>query len=109
MNKVQIIGYLGSDPDVSYLPDGTCKAVVSLATTEKWKGKDGKPDQERTDWHRVVFFGGQAELAGKHLKKGSRCFVEGQLRTSKWLDNNGIDRYTTEIVVKGYAGILQFL
>lgn len=110
LNKAQVIGFLGSDPDVRYLPNGVCTTSINLATTEKWKGKDdGAQGGERTEWHRVVFFGKPAEIAGEYLRKGSRCFVEGSMRTRKWKDNQDIERYSTEIIVQGYTGILQLL
>ena len=99
LNKVQIIGNLGADVDSRYLPDGTPVTTVSLATTEAWKNKQTGEKEERTEWHRVVFFKGLAEVANKYLKKGSQIYVEGRLRTRKWTDKDGIERYTTEIIV----------
>ena len=98
LNKVQIIGNLGADVDSRYLPDGTPVTTVSLATTEAWKNKQTGEKEERTEWHRVVFFKGLAEVANKYLKKGSQIYVEGRLRTRKWTDKDGIDRYTTEVI-----------
>jgi len=97
VNKVIIIGNLGRDPDVRYMPDGGAVANISVATTESWKDKSGEK-QERTEWHRVAFFGKLAEIAGEYLKKGSQVYVEGSLRTRKWQDKEGKERYTTEIV-----------
>jgi single-strand DNA-binding protein len=97
VNKVIIIGNLGRDPDVRYMPDGGAVANISVATTDSWKDKSGEK-QERTEWHRVAFFGKLAEIAGEYLKKGSQVYVEGSLRTRKWQDKEGKDRYTTEIV-----------
>jgi single-strand DNA-binding protein len=98
LNKVQLIGYLGKDPEVRFLPDGTQVANVSLATTEKWRDKNGDK-QERTEWHRCGLFGKLAEIAGEWLKKGSLVYFEGRLATRKWTDKDGNDRYTTEIRV----------
>lgn len=96
LNKVQIIGRLGKDPETKYLPNGTAVTNVSIATTERWKGKDGSK-QEKTEWHKVVFWGRIAEIAGEYLAKGSLAYVEGKLETRKWQDQGGNDRYTTEI------------
>lgn len=97
VNKVILIGNLGRDPEVRYLPDGGAVTNISIATTEVWKDKSGEK-QERTEWHRIAFFGRLAEIAGEYLKKGSPVYVEGSLRTRKWQDKEGQDRYTTEIV-----------
>ncbi|HEY6281820.1 MAG TPA: single-stranded DNA-binding protein [Burkholderiales bacterium] len=97
VNKVIIIGNLGRDPEVRYMPDGGAVANISVATTGTWKDKSGEK-QERTEWHRVAFFGKLAEIAGEYLKKGSQVYVEGSLRTRKWQDKEGKERYTTEIV-----------
>lgn len=97
VNKVIIVGNLGRDPEVRYLPEGGAVANISVATTDTWKDKSGEK-QERTEWHRVAFFGKLAEIAGEYLKKGSQVYVEGALRTRKWQDKEGKDRYTTEIV-----------
>lgn len=97
VNKVILIGNLGRDPEVRYMPSGDAIANLSVATTETWKDKAGEK-QEATEWHRVVFFGKQAEICGQYLKKGSQIYVEGSLRTRKWQDKDGNDRYTTEIV-----------
>ena len=96
VNKVILIGNLGRDPEVRYMPSGDAIANLSVATTETWKDKNGEK-QEATEWHRVVFFGKQAEICGQYLKKGSQIYVEGSLRTRKWQDKDGQDRYTTEI------------
>lgn len=98
INKVILIGNLGSDPEVRYMPSGAAVANVSLATSEVWKDKQSGEQQERTEWHRVVFYNRLAEIVGQYLKKGSKIYVEGRLRTQKWQDKNGQDRYTTEIV-----------
>lgn len=97
LNKVQLIGNLGRDPEVRYTPNGTAVANVSLATTSTWKDKDSGERQEETEWHRVVFFGRLAEVVGEYMKKGSPMYVEGRLRTRKW-DKDGQDHYSTEIV-----------
>jgi single-strand DNA-binding protein len=97
VNKVILIGNLGRDPEVRYMPDGGAITNVSIATTENWKDKNGEK-QEKTEWHRVAFFGKLAEIAGEYLKKGSQVYVEGRLQTRKWQDKDGNDKYTTEIV-----------
>lgn len=97
LNKCMLIGHLGRDPELRYMPDGNAVANYSVATTRKWKTKDGEIKEE-TEWHRVVAYGRQAEVAGEYLKKGSLVFVEGRLRTRKWQDKEGVDRYTTEIM-----------
>jgi single-strand DNA-binding protein len=99
LNKVMVIGNLGRDPEVRYMPDGQAITNVSVATTETWKDKGGEK-QEHTEWHRVAFFGKLAEIAGEYLKKGSQVYVEGKIRTRKWQDKEGQDRYTTEIVAE---------
>jgi len=99
VNKVILIGNLGRDPEVRYMPSGSAVTNVTIATTDSWKDKQSGDKQERTEWHNVVFFNRLAEIAGEYLKKGSKVFVEGSLRTRKWQDKNtGADRYTTEIV-----------
>jgi single-strand DNA-binding protein len=100
INKVILIGNLGKDPEVRYMPSGGAVANVTLATSEQWKDQQSGEQQERTEWHNVVFFGRLAEIAGEYLKKGSKVYVEGSLRTRKWQDKNGVDRYTTEIVAR---------
>jgi single-strand DNA-binding protein len=97
VNKVIIIGNLGRDPETRYMPDGGAITNISVATTDKWKDKNGEM-QEKTEWHRVAFFGKLAEIAGEYLKKGSQVYVEGRLQTRKWQDKDGADKYTTEIV-----------
>lgn len=98
VNKVILIGNLGADPEVRYMPSGGAVANVRLATNESWKDKQSGEMQERTEWHRVVFFGRLGEVVGEYLKKGSQVYVEGRLQTRKWQDKDGQDRYTTEIV-----------
>ena len=99
VNKVILIGNLGKDPEVRYMPSGSAVANVTIATSENWKDKASGERQERTEWHNVVFYNRLAEIAGEYLKKGSKVYVEGSLRTRKWQDKNtGADRYTTEII-----------
>jgi single-strand DNA-binding protein len=98
LNKVQIIGNLGSEPEVRYSADGAAIANISLATTSQWKDKETRGKQERTEWHRVVFYGRLAEIAREYTHKGSLVYVEGSLHTRKWQDKDGHDRYTTEII-----------
>jgi len=99
VNKVILIGNLGKDPEVRYMPSGSAVTNVTIATSETWKDKQSGEKQERTEWHNVVFFNRLAEIAGEYLKKGSKVYIEGSLRTRKWQDkNSGQDRYTTEIV-----------
>ena len=98
VNKAILIGHLGRDPETRYSPSGAAVANVSIATTESWKDKQTGEQQERTEWHRVVFFGRLAEIVGEYLKKGSQVYVEGRIQTRKWQDKDGNDRYTTEVV-----------
>ncbi len=99
INKVIIVGNCGQDPETRYMPSGGAVTNLSLATTESWKDKNTGQQQERTEWHRVVFFNRLAEIAGEYVKRGSKIYVEGSLRTRKWQDkDSGQDRYTTEIV-----------
>ena len=100
VNKVILIGHLGRDPEVRYASDGKAIANISLATSESWKDKNSGQKQEKTEWHRVVFFGRLGEIVGEYLKKGSSVYVEGKLTTRKWQDKDGKDRYTTEIVAR---------
>lgn len=99
LNKVEIIGNLGNDPEIRYMPSGGAVANLSIATTESWKDKTTGEKKEQTEWHRVVIFGKLAEIADEYLRKGSKVFIEGSLRTRKWQDQAGVDRYTTEINV----------
>jgi len=98
INKVIVLGNLGNDPETRYMPNGNAVTNVSIATSESWQDKQSGQTQERTEWHRIVFFNRLAEIAGEYLKKGSKVYIEGSLRTNKWQDQNGNDRYTTEIV-----------
>jgi len=98
VNKVILVGNLGRDPEVRYSANGQAIANVTIATSESWKDKNTGEKQEKTEWHRIVFFGRLGEIAGEYLKKGSQIYVEGRLQTRKWQDKEGKDRYTTEIV-----------
>ena len=98
LNKVMLIGHVGGDPEVRHMPNGNAVATISLATTEVWKDKQTGEKQERTEWHRVVCFNRLGEIVGEYVRKGSRLYLEGSLRTRKWQDPQGQDRYTTEIV-----------
>lgn len=98
INKVILIGNLGNDPEIRYMPSGGAAASLTVATSESWKDKQTGEQQDRTEWHRVVMFNRLAEIAGEYLKKGSKVYIEGSLRTRKWQDKNGQERYTTEIV-----------
>lgn len=99
VNKVILIGHLGKDPETRYMPSGGAVTNITLATSETWKDKQTGQPQERTEWHRLVFFNRLAEIAAEYLKKGSKIYTEGALRTRKWQDQTGQDKYTTEIVV----------
>ncbi len=98
VNKVILVGNLGQDPEVRYMPNGNAVANISVATSETWKDKNTGDNQERTEWHRVVLFRRLAEVAGEYLKKGAKVYIEGKLQTRKWQDQSGNDRYTTEVV-----------
>lgn len=98
VNKAILIGNLGQDPEVRYTPNGSAVANVTLATSATWRDKQTGALQERTEWHRIAFFNRLAEIVGTHLHKGSKIYIEGSLRTRKWQDKNGVDRYTTEII-----------
>jgi single-strand DNA-binding protein len=98
VNKVIIVGNLGKDPETRYMPSGSAVTNLSVATTEAWKDKQSGDQQERTEWHKVAMFGRLAEIAAEYLRKGSQIYIEGKLRTRKWQDKEGKDRYTTEIV-----------
>ena len=99
VNKVILVGHLGQDPEVRAMPSGSSVANLSLATNEQWRDKNTGEQQERTEWHRLALFGRLAEIAGQYLRKGAQVYVEGRLRTRKWQDRDGHDRYSTEIVV----------
>lgn len=109
VNKVILVGNLGGDPEVRYMPNGGAVANITIATSETWRDKATGEQREKTEWHRVALFGKLAEVAGEYLRKGSQVYVEGQLQTRKWQDQSGQDRYTTEVVVQGYSGVMQML
>ncbi|WP_277207137.1 single-stranded DNA-binding protein [Vibrio misgurnus] len=109
VNKVILIGNLGQDPEVRYMPSGGAVANITIATSESWRDKTTGEQKEKTEWHRVTLYGKLAEVAGEYLRKGSQVYIEGQLQTRKWQDQNGQDRYSTDIVVQGYNGIMQML
>jgi single-strand DNA-binding protein len=98
VNKVILIGNLGADPEVRYTPGGAAVANVTIATSSSWRDKQSGDMQDRTEWHRVVFFGRIAEIVGEYLRRGSKVYVEGSIRTRKWQDKSGADRYTTEVI-----------
>lgn len=108
INKAILVGNLGNDPEVKYTNSGSAIANLTVATSEEWKDKTTGESKSLTEWHRVVLFGKLAEVAGEYLRKGSQVYIEGQLRTRKWTDNAGVDKYTTEIVV-GMNGVMQML
>ncbi|MDV1094936.1 single-stranded DNA-binding protein (plasmid) [Raoultella ornithinolytica] len=108
VNKVILVGNLGNDPEVRYMPSGAAVASMTLATSESWRDKKSGEMKEQTEWHRVVLFGKLAEVAGEYLKKGSQVYIEGQLRTRKWADQSGQEKYTTEVVVN-VGGTMQML
>lgn len=109
LNKVELIGRLGKDPEVRYMPNGDAVCNITVATSETWKDKNSGERKEKTEWHRVVFFGKVAEIAGEYLHKGSQCFVMGKLQTREYDDKEGITRYTTEVVVDSFNGQLLLL
>lgn len=109
INKVILVGNLGQDPEVRFMPNGGAVANITIATSESWRDKQSGEQKERTEWHRVVLFGKLAEVAGEYLRKGSQVYIEGQLQTRKWQDQNGQDRYSTEVVVQGFNGVMQML
>lgn len=108
LNKVILVGNLGNDPDVRTMQSGDKVANLSVATNERWRDKDGNT-QERTEWHRVVIFGRTAEVAERFLRRGSKILIEGQLQTRKWQDQNGQERYSTEVVVRPFSGNMTML
>lgn len=109
VNKVILVGNLGGDPEVRYMPSGGAVANITVATSESWRDKATGEQREKTEWHRVALFGKLAEVAGEYLRKGSQVYIEGQLQTRKWQDQSGQDRYTTEVVVQGFNGVMQML
>ncbi|HHR6141414.1 TPA: single-stranded DNA-binding protein [Providencia alcalifaciens] len=108
VNKVILIGHLGNDPEIRYMPNGGAVANLILATSESWRDKQSGEMREKTEWHKVIIFGKLAEVAGEYLKKGSQVYIEGSLQTRKWQDQSGQDRYTTEVVVN-IGGSMQML
>lgn len=108
VNKVILVGNLGQDPEVRYMPNGGAVANITLATSESWNDKSTGEKKEITEWHRVVLFGKLAEVAGEYLRKGSQVYIEGQLKTRKWTDQAGVEKYTTEVVVN-VGGTMQML
>ena len=98
VNKAIIVGNVGQDPEIRYMPSGSAVAELSVATTEQWKDKSSGEKQERTEWHRITFYGRLAEIVGEYVRKGSQVYVEGSIRTEKWQDKQGNDRYTTKII-----------
>ncbi|WMQ73047.1 MAG: Single-stranded DNA-binding protein [Sodalis sp.] len=108
VNKVILVGNLGQDPEVRYMPNGGAVANITLATSESWRDKHTGETKEKTEWHRVVLFGKLAEVAGEYLRKGSQVYIEGTLQTRKWQDQSGQDRYITEVVVN-IGGTMQML
>ncbi|MFT6733898.1 MAG: single-strand DNA-binding protein [Polaribacter sp.] len=110
VNKVILVGNLGQDPEVRYTPNGSAITTISIATSESWKDKNTGQMNEKTEWHRVVFFNKLAEIAGEYLRKGSQVYVEGKLKTDKYKDKEtGQDRYSTSVVVDGFTGVMQML
>lgn len=109
VNKVILVGNLGKDPEVRFMPNGGAVANITVATSDSWKDKQSGEQKEKTEWHRVVMFGKIAEIAGEYLKKGSKVYLEGQLQTRKWTNQQGQDQYTTEIVLQGFNGVMQML
>jgi len=109
VNKVIILGNLGQDPEVRFLPNGSAVANITVATSESWKDKQTGEPKEKTEWHSVSLFGKLAEVAGEYLKKGSKVYIEGSLQTRKWQNQQGQDQYKTEVVVQGYNGVMQML
>lgn len=109
VNKVIIVGNLGKDPEVRFMPNGGAVANITVATSDSWKDKQTGEQKEKTEWHRCVLFGKLAEITGEYLKKGSKVYLEGQLQTRKWTNQQGQDQYTTEIVLQGFNGVMQML
>jgi single-strand DNA-binding protein len=109
VNKVILVGNLGREPEVKYASNGAAIANLAIATSESWTDKTTGQKQEKTEWHRVVVFGKLAEICQQYVHKGSKVYVEGQLRTRKWQNKEGQDQYTTEVVLSGFGGVLQML
>ena len=109
VNKVIILGNLGKDPEVRFMPSGGAVANLTVATSDSWKDKQTGEQKEKTEWHRVAIFGKLAEIAGEYLKQGPKVYLEGSLQTRKWQNQQGQDQYTTEVVVQGFNGVMQML
>ena len=110
VNKVILLGNLGKDPDIRATTAGSRLASFSIATSTKYRNKDTQQLEDKTEWHRVVVFNDKlADICEKYLRKGSKIYIEGQLQTRKWTDNNGVDKYTTEVVIPNYSGVLTML
>lgn len=109
LNRVELIGNLGRDPEIRHTQDGRAIANLSLATTERWRDKQTGERREKTEWHRVVIFGNLADIAQKYLVKGSKVYLSGKLKTRKWTDNSGVEKYTTEVVLENFGGQLIML
>lgn len=109
VNKVILVGRIGQDPEIRYMPSGGAVANLTIATSESWRDKQTGEVKEQTEWHRVVVFGKLAEIVGEYVKKGSQIYVEGKLQTRKWTDSNGVEKWTTEVVLNGPNAIMQML
>lgn len=109
INKVIIVGNAGQDPEVRYMPNGSAVANLTLATSESYKDKNTEQQVDKTEWHKIAIFGKLAEICGEYVRKGQQLYIEGKLQTRKWQDQQGQDRYTTEIVVDGFSGVMQML
>ena len=109
VNKVILVGNLGKDPEVRFMPNGDAVANITVATSDTWKDKQTGEQKEKTEWHRIVIFGKLASIAGEYLKKGSKVYIEGSLQTRKWTNQQGADQYTTEIVLQGFGGKMEML
>ena len=109
VNKMICLGHCGNDPEVKMFDNGGCVANITIATSESWRDKQTGEQKEVTEWHRVAIHGKLGEIAGQYLKKGSQVYIEGALKTRKWQDQSGADRYTTEIVVQGFGGVMQMI
>lgn len=109
INKAILLGNVGNDPEVKYASNGSAICSLSVATSETWKDKNSGENKTTTEWHKVSLFGKLAEVSGQYLKKGSKVYIEGKVQTRKWQDKTGQDRYTTEIVVSGFGGVLKML
>jgi len=109
INKVILVGNIGQKPEIKYGSNGKAVCNLSVATSESWKDKNTGQKQEKTEWHKVCLFEKLAEIAGQYLDKGSKVYIEGKMQTRKWTDSNGVEKYTTEVVVSGFNGTLQML